>query len=88
MNGVLENGRWFIRFVLIILKKWRHVANLLEEHLNLVHDTSIVPFAVDGLSVMAIKLCNLIMLDSYTSSMTLQSWGRMDYARALIDIRA
>ncbi|PWA64963.1 reverse transcriptase domain-containing protein [Artemisia annua] len=30
----------------------------------------------------------LIMLDSYTSSMCLQSWGRMDFACALIDIRA
>ncbi|GJW70054.1 hypothetical protein Tco_0126971 [Tanacetum coccineum] len=28
------------------------------------------------------------MLDSYTSSMCLQSWGHMDYTRVLIDIRA
>ncbi|GJZ77851.1 hypothetical protein Tco_0642523 [Tanacetum coccineum] len=41
----------------------------------------------NGLSLMATKLGNPIMLDSYTSSMCLQSWGRMDYARALIDIR-
>ncbi|GJS06576.1 hypothetical protein Tco_0363372 [Tanacetum coccineum] len=41
-----------------------------------------------GLSVMAIKLGNSIILDSYTSSMCIQSWGRMDYARALIVIRA
>ncbi|GJT86370.1 hypothetical protein Tco_1068087 [Tanacetum coccineum] len=34
------------------------------------------------------KLGNPIMLDSYTSSMCLQSLGHMDYARALIDIRA
>ncbi|GKC36835.1 probable indole-3-pyruvate monooxygenase YUCCA10 [Tanacetum coccineum] len=41
----------------------------------------------DGLSVMATKLGNPIMLYSYTSSMCLQSWGRMDYARALIYVR-
>nr|GEU73931.1 reverse transcriptase domain-containing protein [Tanacetum cinerariifolium] len=41
-----------------------------------------------GLSVMTTKLGNPIMLNSYTSSMCLLSWGRMDYARALIDIRA
>ncbi|GKC97824.1 hypothetical protein Tco_1168099 [Tanacetum coccineum] len=52
------------------------------------YDISIVAFTTDGLSVMATKLGNPIMLDSYTSSMCLQSWGRMDYAHALIDIRA
>nr|GEX08965.1 retrovirus-related Pol polyprotein from transposon TNT 1-94 [Tanacetum cinerariifolium] len=39
------------------------------------------------LSVMATKLGNQIMLDSYRSFMCLLSWGRLDYARALIDIR-
>ncbi|GJY25711.1 reverse transcriptase domain-containing protein [Tanacetum coccineum] len=40
----------------------------------------------DGLSVMTTKLGNPIMLETYTSSMCIQSRGRMDYARALIDI--
>ncbi|GJR59135.1 hypothetical protein Tco_1501297, partial [Tanacetum coccineum] len=40
-----------------------------------------------GLSVMASKLGNPIMLDSYTSSMCLESWGHTDYDHALIDIR-
>ncbi|GKA46614.1 hypothetical protein Tco_0739497 [Tanacetum coccineum] len=53
-------------------------ASILDIHLVLAY----------GLSVMATKLGNPIMLDSYTSSMCLLSWGRMDYARALIDIRA
>nr|GEX85849.1 hypothetical protein [Tanacetum cinerariifolium] len=52
------------------------------------HDTSILAFTADGLNAMATKLGNSIMLDSYTSSMCLQSWGRMDYARALIDVMA
>nr|GEW78447.1 reverse transcriptase domain-containing protein [Tanacetum cinerariifolium] len=50
------------------------------------HDIQVV--GVLRLSVMATKLGNPIMLDSYTSSMCLQSWGHMDYARALIDIKA
>ncbi|GJW93710.1 beta-glucosidase 12 [Tanacetum coccineum] len=94
MNGVLENGPWFIRSAPIILKKWMPNVNLLKEDLKSFpiwvkfHDIPIVAFTVDGLGVMATKLSNLIMLDSYTSSMCLQSWGCMDYACALIDIRA
>nr|GEV21693.1 hypothetical protein [Tanacetum cinerariifolium] len=49
--------------------------------------TSIEAFTADRLSVMVTKLGNLIMLDSYTSSMWVQSWGRMDDTHALIDIR-
>ncbi|GJW04267.1 hypothetical protein Tco_1563123 [Tanacetum coccineum] len=37
---------------------------------------------------MAAKFGNPIMLDSYTSSICLQSWSHMDYTRVLIDIRA
>nr|GEW19405.1 hypothetical protein [Tanacetum cinerariifolium] len=93
MNGVLENGPWFIRFVPIHLKKWTPTTNLLNEDLDLVlicvklHDILIVSFTVDVLSAMATRLGNAIMLDLYMSSICLQSWGRMDYARALIDIR-
>ncbi|GJR51504.1 hypothetical protein Tco_1402025 [Tanacetum coccineum] len=69
-------------------------ANLLNEDLKSVpfgvkfHDIPIMAFAANRLSVMDTKLGNPIMLDSYTSSMCIWSWGRMDYARALIDIRA
>ncbi|GJX71051.1 reverse transcriptase domain-containing protein [Tanacetum coccineum] len=89
---VLGNGLWFIRLIPIILKKWMPTSNLLNEDLNLVpiwvklHDILIVVFTPDGLSAMATKLGNPIMLDLYTSSICLQSWGRMDYARALIDV--
>ncbi|GJT74838.1 putative reverse transcriptase domain-containing protein [Tanacetum coccineum] len=94
MNGVLENGLWFIRYAPIILKKWTPNVDLLKEDMNSFpiwvkfYDIPIVAFTADGLSVMDTKLGNPIMLNSYTSSMCLQSWGRMDYARALIDIRA
>nr|GEU85515.1 hypothetical protein [Tanacetum cinerariifolium] len=94
MNGVFENGPRFIRYAPIILKKWTPNVYLLKEDLNSVpillnfHINPIVAYTTDGLSVMATKLGNPIMLHSYTSSMCLQSWGCMDYARALIDIRA
>ncbi|GJT43502.1 reverse transcriptase domain-containing protein [Tanacetum coccineum] len=94
MIGVLKNGPWFIRPAPIILKKWTPNANVLKEDHNSVliwvrfHDIPIVAFTADGLSVMATKLGNPIMLDSYTSSMCLQSWGRMDYAGAFIDTKA
>ncbi|GJV75391.1 reverse transcriptase domain-containing protein [Tanacetum coccineum] len=66
MNGVLENGSWFIRSIPIILMKWTPNARPIECWLlDLV----------------------ILMLDSYTSTMCMQSWERLNYARALIDIR-
>nr|GEW57568.1 hypothetical protein [Tanacetum cinerariifolium] len=85
-NGI---GEWS----LVYSKKWTPTANLLKEDMNSIpiwvklHDILIAAFTADGLNVMATKLGNLIMLDKYMSSMCLQSWGRMNYARALIDIK-
>nr|GEY01242.1 hypothetical protein [Tanacetum cinerariifolium] len=42
----------------------------------------------DGLSVIATKIGTSIMLDSYTSDMCIQLWGRSSYAKALIEVRA
>ncbi|GJV39570.1 cytokinin dehydrogenase 3-like protein [Tanacetum coccineum] len=42
----------------------------------------------DGLSAIATKLGNPLMLDSYTSDMCMQSWGRSSYARVMIELRA
>nr|GEV56845.1 reverse transcriptase domain-containing protein [Tanacetum cinerariifolium] len=41
----------------------------------------------EELSELATRLGKPIMLDSYTSSMSMQSWGRLNYARVFIDIR-
>nr|GEY51775.1 hypothetical protein [Tanacetum cinerariifolium] len=68
--------------------------NLLKE------DVSTVPFWVklygvpatafneDGLSAIATKLCTPLMLDSYTSDMCMQSWGRSSYARVMVELQA
>ncbi|GKC02948.1 ribonuclease H-like domain-containing protein, partial [Tanacetum coccineum] len=69
MNGVLENGPWFIRSAPIIVKKWTPNANLLKEYMNLVpiwvkfHDIPIVAFTTEGLSVMATKLGKKVVQD-------------------------
>ncbi|GKA22281.1 reverse transcriptase domain-containing protein [Tanacetum coccineum] len=44
-------------------------------------------FSKDGLSAIATKLGTSLMLDSYTSDMCIQSWGRSSYVRALIEVR-
>nr|GEV81988.1 putative ribonuclease H-like domain-containing protein [Tanacetum cinerariifolium] len=87
---VMMNSKGF--FSLSLLQLRTPNANLLEEDLKSVliklHDIPIVAFTLDGLSGMATNLGNPIMLDSYTSSMCLQSWGLMNYAQALIDLKA
>nr|GEZ73383.1 hypothetical protein [Tanacetum cinerariifolium] len=52
------------------------------------HGVPITAFSKDGLSVIATKLGSPLMLDSYTSDMCLQSWGKLSYARVMIDLRA
>nr|GEV90504.1 hypothetical protein [Tanacetum cinerariifolium] len=52
------------------------------------HDVSLVAYISDGLSLISMKIITSIMLDSYTNSMCLKSWGRGSYARILIEIDA
>ncbi|GKE72261.1 hypothetical protein Tco_1534302, partial [Tanacetum coccineum] len=42
----------------------------------------------DGLSATTTKFGIPLMLDSYTSNMCMQSWGRSGYAKAMIELRA
>ncbi|GKB55723.1 RNA-directed DNA polymerase, eukaryota, reverse transcriptase zinc-binding domain protein, partial [Tanacetum coccineum] len=52
------------------------------------HGVLVTDFNEDGLSVIATKLGTPLMLDSYTSDMCIQSWGRSSYARVMIELRA
>ncbi|GJT48763.1 retrotransposon protein, putative, ty1-copia subclass [Tanacetum coccineum] len=94
LNAMLENGTWFIRSHPIILKKWNPDVNLLKEDAGSVsvwvklHGVPVAAFSEDGLSVITTKLGTPIMLDSYTADMCLQSWGRLSYARVMIELRA
>nr|GEX91832.1 hypothetical protein [Tanacetum cinerariifolium] len=91
---VLRDGSWMIRGVLIFLNKWSPSVSLLKEELSRVpvwvkfHDVPLVAYTSDGLSLIAMKIGTSMMLDSYTNSMCLESWGSNSYARILIKINA
>nr|GEY87137.1 hypothetical protein [Tanacetum cinerariifolium] len=94
LDAMLENGPWFIKNNPLILKKWHPNENLLKEDVSTVpvrvklHGVPITNFSEDGLSAIATKLGTPLMLDSYTSDMCLQSWGRSSYARVMLELRA
>ncbi|GKA64407.1 zinc knuckle CX2CX4HX4C containing protein, partial [Tanacetum coccineum] len=50
------------------------------------HNVPIVAYSKVGLSLITTKLERPIMLDAYTSTICLKSWGRTTYARALIEV--
>ncbi|GJW14965.1 zinc knuckle CX2CX4HX4C containing protein [Tanacetum coccineum] len=52
------------------------------------HNVPMVAFTSDGFSIIATKLGNPIMLDSYTSFMCMKYWGRGTFARSLIELDA
>ena len=91
LDDVLEEGPWMIRNIPIILKPWTMDTNLLKEDLTRVpvwvklHDVPMAVFSEDGLSLIATKIGTPIMLDSFTTTMCLESWGRCSFARALIE---
>ncbi|GJZ39154.1 retrotransposon protein, putative, ty1-copia subclass [Tanacetum coccineum] len=77
-----------------ILGKWHSNENLLKEYVSTVlvwvklHGVLVTAFREDGLSAIATKLGNPLMLDSYTSDMCMQSWGRSSYAKVMIELQA
>ncbi|GKA56876.1 reverse transcriptase domain-containing protein [Tanacetum coccineum] len=94
LDEMLENDPWFIRNNPLILKQWTPDVNLLIEDVGNVsvwvklYDVLVTAFSDDGLSSIATKLGTTLMLDSYTSNMCMQSWGRSSYARAMIELQA
>ena len=92
LEAVLEGGPWMIRKSPIILKKWSIDTRLCKEELTCIpvwvklHDVPIQVFEEDGISLIASFIGKPIMLDSYTSSMCKDSWGRSSFARCLIEV--
>nr|GEZ97177.1 zinc knuckle CX2CX4HX4C [Tanacetum cinerariifolium] len=92
MEKVLESGPWLIRLVPIFLNIWTPNTRLTKEMITYVpiwvklHNISIVAYSKIGLSLITSQVGNPIMLDAYTSSMCQISWGKNDYARALIEV--
>nr|GEW59833.1 hypothetical protein [Tanacetum cinerariifolium] len=94
LDAMLENGLWFIRNNPLIMKKWHPDENLLKKDVSTVsvwvklHGVPVTAFSEDDLSDIATKPGTLLMLNSYTSDMCMQSLGRLSYARAMIELRA
>lgn len=92
LEAVLEEGPWMIRKSPIILKKWSIDTCLCKEELTRIpiwvklHDVPIQIFEDDGINLIASFIGKPIMMDSYTSSMCKDSWGRSSFARCLIEV--
>jgi hypothetical protein len=92
LDAILEEGPWMIKNSPIILKKWTMDTSLKKEELTRIpiwvklHDVPLQVFSEDGISIIATHLGKPIMLDSYTSVMCIDSWGRSSFARCLIEI--
>ncbi|GJR79998.1 zinc knuckle CX2CX4HX4C containing protein [Tanacetum coccineum] len=94
LDAVLEGGPWMIRNSPIILKKWSVNTSLQKEEMTRIpiwvklHDVPIQVIEEDGISLIASSLGKPIMLDSYTTTMCKESWGRSSFARCLIEINS
>ncbi|GJZ72897.1 reverse transcriptase domain-containing protein [Tanacetum coccineum] len=94
MDKVLEDGPWLIRTVPLILNVWSPNTDLKKAEVKKapvwikLHHVPIVAYSEIGLSLITTQLGKPIMLDSYTSSMCLSSWGKSTYTRALIEVSA
>nr|GEU57125.1 hypothetical protein [Tanacetum cinerariifolium] len=94
MDQVLEKGPWLIRKSPIILNKWTPSVSLKKGEVANVpvwvkmYNVPVLAYSEDGLSLIATQIGKLIMLDAFTSSMCVESWGRICFARALIEVSA
>ncbi|GJU88115.1 hypothetical protein Tco_1300538 [Tanacetum coccineum] len=91
---VLEQGPWLIRNQPLILTKWAPNLDLAKDVVKKVpvwvkvHRVPVEVYSDDGVSLIASQIGKHVMLDAFTSSMCSEPWGRMGYARALIEISA
>ncbi|GKD75257.1 retrovirus-related pol polyprotein from transposon TNT 1-94 [Tanacetum coccineum] len=94
MDQVLEKGPWLIRKSPIILNKWTASVSLKKGEVTKVpiwvklYNVPVLAYSEDGLSLITTQIGKPIMLDAFTSSMCVESWGRISFALALIEISA
>ncbi|GKB87847.1 zinc knuckle CX2CX4HX4C containing protein [Tanacetum coccineum] len=94
MVKVMEDGPWRIQLVPIILNVWRPNTLLQKDkvtHVSLwlkMHNVPIVAYSKVGLDLISAKVGRLMRLDAHTNFICLNSWGRSDYARALVEVSA
>ncbi|GJR75180.1 reverse transcriptase domain-containing protein [Tanacetum coccineum] len=94
LEKVLQRGPWMIRKSPIILTKWSPNLSLKKGEVTCVpvwvklHGVPILAFSGDGLSLIATQIGKPLLFDAFTSSMCKESWGRISYARALIEVNS
>nr|GFB25443.1 zinc knuckle CX2CX4HX4C [Tanacetum cinerariifolium] len=94
LEDVSEGGLWMVRNSPIILKKWTVKTSLLKEELTHIpvwikfHDIPLQVFEEEGVSLIPSYLGKSIMMDSITSSMCKDAWGRSSFARCLVEINS
>nr|GEZ09116.1 hypothetical protein [Tanacetum cinerariifolium] len=93
-DQVIDKGPWMIRKSPIMLSKWSPSVSLKKGNVTKVsvwvkmYNVPILAYSEDGLSLLATQIGKLIMLDAFTSLMYVESWGRISFAWALIEIDA
>ncbi|GJR73791.1 reverse transcriptase domain-containing protein [Tanacetum coccineum] len=94
LEQVLQKGPWMIRHSPILLSKWPPTLSLKKGEVNNVpvwvklFTVPVLAYSGDGLSLIATQIGKPIMLDAFTSSMCVDLWGRISFARALIKVCA
>nr|GFA86838.1 hypothetical protein [Tanacetum cinerariifolium] len=93
-DQVIEKGPWMIRKSPIILSKWSPNVSLKRGEVTKVpvwvkmYNVPVLAYLEDGLSLLGTLIGKPIMLEAFTSSMCVESWGRISFAQALIEIDA
>ncbi|XP_022014955.1 uncharacterized protein LOC110914476 [Helianthus annuus] len=94
MMVVLKEGPWVIRSQPLFLCEWSPNTKLVKKEVKneqlwvRIHDVPLAAYTEDGLSLIVTAIGVPKLLDSYTTSMCMDSWGRSSYARALIEVSA
>ncbi|GKA97666.1 reverse transcriptase domain-containing protein [Tanacetum coccineum] len=92
MEKVLDQGPWLIRNTSLILNKWTPSLPLKKDVVTKVpiwvklHKVPLVAYSEDGLSLIVTPIGKPLMLDAYTTFMCGEAWGRINFARALIEV--
>jgi len=90
---VLEEGPWLFLNQPIFLNIWSPTSTIKNDDIKKIavwvtlHDVPLVAYTNDGLSMLVSKIGSLKLLDTYTSSMCSEAWGRSSYAWALVEIQ-
>nr|GEY28408.1 hypothetical protein [Tanacetum cinerariifolium] len=95
LEQVLEQGPWLIWNTPLILLKWSPNMSLSKDKVTKVpvwvklhRVPTVVAYSEDGLSLIGSQIRKPIMLDAFTSSVCVDPWGRIGFARALIEVSA